>query len=394
MTQGASPVQNGLPAHNGLAPMPHEAAPADLRTLTSLRFLAAMWVALFSFWPNLDASSLGLAAMPNLVAKGYLGVELFFVLSGFILCHVYLAAHGEKRFSYKDFLWARVARVYPLHIATLIGVGLLGVGATLAGMAIDSNVLSWESLPANIFMVHAWGLAPEAGWNHPSWSISAEWFAYLSFPVFAFVAWKLRHRPVAAVIGAIVFMAALYAGFERLAGFPLTEATIRWGALRIVPCFAYGCALYLLFRRAPLPRPGWLAGGLAILIVAAAALQAWDGIIVALSGGLILSLASLPNARAGVLASKPAVYLGEISYSVYMVVVPWKLLAVNVAAKLTDAPDKQLQLFVWLAIMAGLPIVAAVSYHLVEYPARKALRGWAASRKSPGASDKVARQLA
>ncbi len=100
----------------------------------------------------------------------------------------------------------------------------------------------------------------------------------------------------------------------------------------------------------------------------------------ALAGALILSLASLPNARAGWLASKPAVYLGEISYSVYMVCVPWKLLAVGLAAKLFDAPDKQLQIFVWLAILALLPVVAAVSYHLVERPARKALRDMADKR--------------
>ena len=131
--------------------------PADLRPITALRFVAAMWVAVYSFWENLAG-----AGQVGLVAKGYLGVELFFVLSGFILCHVYLAAHGEKRFSYRDFLWARIARVYPLHIATLIGVGVLGLGAVAAGMAIDSNVLSWGSLPANIGMVHAWGLAPVA----------------------------------------------------------------------------------------------------------------------------------------------------------------------------------------------------------------------------------------
>jgi peptidoglycan/LPS O-acetylase OafA/YrhL len=59
-----------------------------------------------------------------------------------------------------------------------------------------------------------------------------------------------------------------------------------------------------------------------------------------------------------------------------MVCVPWKLLAVGLAAKLFGAPDKQLQIFVWLAILALLPVVAAVSYHLVEHPARKALRGW------------------
>jgi peptidoglycan/LPS O-acetylase OafA/YrhL len=71
-----------------------------------------------------------------------------------------------------------------------------------------------------------------------------------------------------------------------------------------------------------------------------------------------------------------------------MVCVPWKLLAVNLAAKVTDAPDKQLQLFVWLAILALLPVVAAVSYHLVEHPARKALRGLA-QRSKTASSDKT-----
>ena len=356
--------------------------PTDLRPITALRFGAAIWVAVYTYWENLAG-----AGSSGLVDKGYLGVELFFVLSGCILSHVYLQSAGEKRFSYRGFLWARVARVYPLHVATLVGVGLLAAVALVAGMSVDGNVLSWVSLPANLLMVHAWGLAPVAGWNHPSWSISAEWFAYLCFPLFAFVFWRAREKPVAAVVGTAAFLTVLYYGFERVAGFPLTEATIRWGALRIVPCFALGCALYLVYRKAPLKAP-WTASAVSFgLMVLSAALGLWDGITVLLAGALILSLASLPNERAGWLASKPAVYLGEISYSVYMVCVPWKLLAVNLAAKLTDAPDKQLQLFVWLAILALLPVVAALSYHLVEHPARKALRGMAQGRKT-ASSDK------
>ena len=57
--------------------------------------------------------------MPALIGKGYLGVELFFTLSGFILCHVYLQGFGEGGFKYADFLWARLARIYPVHVATL-----------------------------------------------------------------------------------------------------------------------------------------------------------------------------------------------------------------------------------------------------------------------------------
>ena len=349
--------------------------PADLKPITALRFAAAAWVAVYTFWENL-----AVGFRPDIVEKGYLGVELFFVLSGFILSHVYLQAAGEKTWSYRGFLWARIARVYPLHLATLIGVGLLAGAALVAGLSVDANVLSWSSLPANLLMLHAWGLAPVAGWNHPSWSISAEWFAYLAFPAFAFVFWRLRNRPGLAVAGAVLFMVGLYLAFERLAGFSLTEATIRWGALRIVPCFAYGCALYLAYRRAPLKAPRIAAVACLALMIASAALGLWDGVTVLLAGGLILSLASLPNDRAGWLASRPAVYLGEISYSVYMVCVPWKLLVVNAAAKVVDAPDKQFQLFVWLVILALLPVVAAASYHLVEHPARKALRGFAARR--------------
>ena len=143
-------------------------------------------------------------------------MELFFVLSGFILCHVYLPAMEGERFKYGAFLWARIARVYPLHIATLVGVGALALGATAAGFRIDSAILSWSSLPANLLMVHAWGLSPEAGWNHPSWSISAEWFAYLTFPLFGWAALSLKNRPWAAVTGAVALLTGLYVVFPRL----------------------------------------------------------------------------------------------------------------------------------------------------------------------------------
>ena len=358
--------------------MPPAQTPVDLRPLTALRFMAALWVVLYTFWPNLDVSF-----MPNLAAKGYLGVELFFILSGFILSHVYLNAFAEKRFSYRGFLWARIARVYPLHVFTLLGVMALGLAAVAVGMNIDASVLSWKSLPAHLLMLHAWGFASEAGWNHPSWSISAEWFAYLAFPLFALAAWPLRKRPWVATAGAAVFLMGLYAAFERFAGFPLTEATFRWGALRIVPCFAYGCALYLVYRRAPLPRAGLLAISAAIVMVASASVLAWDAITVLAAGLLILALASIPDGRAGWLGSKPAVYLGEISYSVYMVCAPWQILAVNLAARATGADDKRLHVLVWLGIILGLIVAAAATYHLIERPARKALRAMADRRRPP-----------
>lgn len=355
-----------------MTPVP---TPPDLRALTTLRFLAAFWVVLYTAWPYLDVGF-----VPVAVTKGYLGVEAFFILSGFILSHVYLEAVGEKRFRYGGFLWARIARVYPLHLLTLFGMIGLGIAATVAGLSIDGSLTDWRALPAHLTMTHAWGLAPSSAFNHPSWSISAEWFAYLSFPAFAFVAWRLRDRPLLATGLAVALALGLYAAFQPLAGYALTEATFRWGVLRIVPCFALGCALYLIHRRGGIRFAGPVAFVSGVAVLASASLGWWDAITVLAAGGLILGLGSLGNARAGVLGSRLGVYLGEISYSIYMVCAPVLLLTTNVAARITGADDKQFHIIVWLALVAAIPATAMLTYHLVERPARNALRGLAARR--------------
>jgi peptidoglycan/LPS O-acetylase OafA/YrhL len=351
---------------------------AHIKPLTALRFFAAFWVVMFHYWPKLDVGF-----TPAVVDKGYLGVEAFFVLSGFILCHVYLSGFGEGRFRYGDFLWNRLARVYPLHLATLLGIGLMAGAATVAGMVIDPNILSWKSLPANLLLVHAWGFAPVAGWNHASWSISAEWFAYLTFPAFAFAAWKLSARPVAALLGALAVIAVLYPVFDALAGFSLTQATIQWGALRIVPCFAYGCALHALWRsdRFPSRLSGYGAAFLGMATLAAVQFKSPDPVIVMLLGGLIFMLASLAKTGFDFAGQQVFVYLGEISYSTYMICIPWKILGINAAAKLLNIEGDKLPLLVWIVIVAALIPLSAISYHIIENPCRERMKTWASSWK-------------
>jgi len=344
-----------------------------VRQLTGLRFFAAFWVVVYAYWRNLDVDWTS-----TFIGKGYLGVELFFVLSGFILCHVYRTSVEDGSFRYGAFLWNRLARVYPLHLATMAGIGALGLAAAVAGMNIDSTIVSWPSLPANLLMVHAWGLAPEAGWNHPSWSISAEWFAYLSFPLFAWAILRLKERPLIAMAGAVIFMMALYVGFERLTGYPLTSATYKWGALRIVPCFAYGCALHAFWRARPAKNStaSALVGVAAALILAIslASFGAPDAVIVPSLGIVILALGRLGQTGSNLLGSPTLVYLGEISYSVYMVAIPWQLVFVNAAAKLFQLNDKQLPLWLWLVYILTVVPLAAASYHLIEHPARERMK--------------------
>jgi peptidoglycan/LPS O-acetylase OafA/YrhL len=345
--------------------------PKDLKQLTSLRFFAAMWVVLYHFWP-----SLGLAA-PAVVGKGYLGVELFFVLSGFIIHHVYLEAFGAGRFRYGPFLWARLSRIYPLHLATLVSLGVLAGGAAVLGLSAGDKLLVWPSLIPHLLLIQAWGFAPLGGWNHPSWSISAEWFAYLLFPAFATLAWRLRARPGLAVAAAAGLTVALQEIFRRLTGFPLTHATYLWGALRIVPCFALGAAVHLLWRASPLKtRPGAGAFTLAALALAGACvgIGAPDWAAVLAFGALIYGLACLSSAGGRRLTAPAFVYLGEVSFAVYMVCIPWKLLVANGAHKLLHLQGDILPLPVWLAMLGGVIPAAMIAHHLVERPARAAMR--------------------
>lgn len=343
-----------------------------------MRFAAAMWVVVHHYWPDLTG-----AAPPALVDKGYLGVELFFVLSGFILSHVYLTGFGEGRFDYAGFLWARLARIYPLHLATLAGLGLMAGAAALLGFGAADKLVVWSSLPAQLTLTQAWGLGLQGGWNHPSWSISAEWFAYLAFPAFAFVAWRLRARPRLAVALALVGLAGAYAGFERLTGLALTQATIAWGALRIVPCFGYGCAVWLLWQAAPASRPPAAVARLVACVagvIAATGLGAPDFVTVAVFGGLIFALAALPRSGSRLLSSSVGVYLGEVSFAVYMVCIPWRLAFGRLAQHVLHSAGGPLPWPLWCVMLAGVVPLAMVAHHAVERPARRLMRAWAQAR--------------
>ena len=358
------------------------ALPEDLRPLTALRFFAAAWVVGYDYWPRLAA------ARPLLLERGRLGVEVFFTLSGFILCHVYLRRWGEGRFSVRGFLWARLARIYPVHLATLAGLMLLIVGARLAGADVGENVVRWSSLPGELTLTHAWALAPRGGWNHPSWSLSAEWFAYCAFPAFAVAAWALRGRPWLAVAGAVAAGAALYAGFQAVAGFPLSLATTRFGWLRIAPPFAYGCALYLVWRArraGAAPARAWpyvfSAAGALAAGAAACAGGLPDAAVVLAGGALILSLAWLPPAAFPPgRASGALVYLGEVSFSLYMMVMPWSVIYENSAQRLLHLPaGGLLPAPVWAGLVLGVLPAAMALHHLVERPART----WMRARGAP-----------
>lgn len=251
--------------------------------------------------------------------------------------------------------------------------------AWVVGAEFDAQLYSPLGLLWTVLLVHAWSPGPLAAeWNGPSWSLSAEWFAYLIFPAFAWLGLWLRHRP-------LPLLALTGAGFvgldlvcQALFGDVLVHAETRMGALRIIPEFFYGMALYRLGERyTPAARlTGGLAIAAAVLVLLLMHVQADDRIVVTATGPLVLALAWLSKTRADSALAQPwMLAAGEASYALYLVHMPiligWK----GVHAALTDRPSSYV--FAWWEIppLLTLTLVTAFGLHyLLERPARRWIR--------------------
>jgi peptidoglycan/LPS O-acetylase OafA/YrhL len=183
---------------------PEVAAPRQIGPLTGVRGLAALWVAGCHLVAEPGLVS-GLAA--RILARGYLAVDLFFILSGFVMALNY--GHLFKRrirvAVFSRFLLLRLARLYPLYGSILLvrfGYTALRYGsfdlprpwiaAPLPYPAID--------LPANLLLVQSWGIAKSS--IGPAWSVSTEWGAYMVFPVLAMLGlWRGHGTATGAAAG-------------------------------------------------------------------------------------------------------------------------------------------------------------------------------------------------
>lgn len=347
--------------------------PQDLPGLTRIRFFAALWVVFYHWrapWAvNVDAYT-------NLFAMGRFGVDLFFILSGFVLTHVYVASREAGMFDFRKFIIARIARIYPLHIATLALMALMAFGASRMGVPFDADMVPLSDLPAQLLMVHAWGFAPDLGWNGPSWSISAEWFAYLMFPAYLMVAIALKNRPWILLLLATALFLVLDQLHQGLFGDTLPMATERYGVIRIIPEFLIGVGLYRLGQAHSLPKMIARAGfWIVMLTYIVGAHLAWDDRVLALMGApLIFLLAEMDRTERPRMRRDGLRYLGDVSYAIYMIHVPFFMIAFNILQDFFGVIDDTISTALILGLLAGLLLASSLTYEILEKPPRNAIR--------------------
>jgi peptidoglycan/LPS O-acetylase OafA/YrhL len=353
-----------------------------LPALTSVRFVLALGVVLFHYqlqW------SWDLTALTGILERARLGVDVFFILSGFVLTHAYRREMEAGSLHYPRFLMARLARIYPAHLAVLAFVLMMVGAARLMGADFDRSFYNPAGLATTVLLVHAWAPAwIVAEWNGPSWSLSAEWFAYLAFPLFAWLGLKLRERPGALLALSLAAFLGLDALYFAVFGDTVVHAEANLGVLRIIPEFLYGIGLYRLGQKLTPTRRQAIGAALAagVLLLALMHLQADDRLIVAAAGPLVLGLALLSKAGVdGALARPWMIAAGEASYALYLVHMPALIAWKGAVSALGDRPSSY-DLGRWeVGGLLAVTIAAAFALHyVVERPARAWIRDWSQAR--------------
>ena len=283
--------------------------------LTSIRGVAAIWVIFYHFGELHDTPPF----LPNLGRHGWTAVDLFFVLSGFILMQVHPTF---ERARILPFLFKRAARVLPLHWAVMIALAVIAAAATAAHIPFNADGhYNWSTFPA-AFLLVKWAVPGHGTWNGASWSLAVEMICYIAMPFFSPAITNAGSRSL--TLAACV-LTALMCAYNALllwtwAGHPADAWITAPGVGRGVLAFPLGC---VLARLAILQRDRiepWAATmeavGLAFM-VAASAIDA-PYLIPAGAALLILGLSfeSGPVARA--LYAKPLHWLGKVSFSIYL----------------------------------------------------------------------------
>jgi peptidoglycan/LPS O-acetylase OafA/YrhL len=305
------------------------------------------------------------------LAQGWLFVDLFFVLSGFVIASVH-AESPACDITAKGFLIRRFFRLWPLHLVTLVAA--LGIDV-LSGEADKPGYGAMLGL--NLTMTQAWGFVPGSVLNGPSWSISVEWAAYLLFAGICLTSASLRRRlGIMAMVGAISLTLLLVFRGGSLDG------DLSLGLPRCLMSFSLGVLLWAWSRdRAPFsPRIAALGqvGVCAAMIVVlpfTAEIPALGLTLPILSAAMIALMVRDRGSAVRVMLDRPIPqWLGRHSYSLYLVHMPlfrW----------LFEAGADQLPGNAWLVLsLAALALVSAVTYRLVEAPWRD--RGRAIARRA------------
>jgi peptidoglycan/LPS O-acetylase OafA/YrhL len=340
--------------------------------IDGLRAVAVLVVVMFHAWP---------ALLPG----GYLGVDVFFVISGFLITGIIVGEMRKGRFTFRRFYARRARRILPaLMVVLLAGLGL----GWYALLAEELEALGRHTVGATFFLAN-FQLMADVGYFDPAaetkpllhlWSLGIEEQFYLTFPLLLWLAWRWRTSLAGLIAGIGVASVLLHVWIgltDSTAAFylPVTRAwELMAGAFLAATAGRSGATPRA--GGAPGPHLYSLAGGAliaaAVLLVSVIDAPPLASLLIAVAGSALLIFAgpdAVVNQR--LLALPPLVAIGLISYPLYL----WHWLLISFSRIYFGREGAVEQLPLVLTLSFGL---AWATYQFVERPVRTgALRGTA-----------------
>ncbi|HVM88706.1 MAG TPA: acyltransferase [Puia sp.] len=361
-----------------------------------MRGIAALLVAIFHF--EMAVARFVPAQTTMFFEKSYLMVDLFFIISGFIMLHVYGNSFktSVSKKSFRQFIVARFARIYPLHFFSLLLLIFI-VFLLLPPPDNQARLIEARSaIPFNFLLLHAFYTTTIFTWNIPSWSISPEWWTYLLFPLMALF---INRKKFPAIIFFLIFIIVSYYSIMYLLprknplypSVPVPHninTTYDYGFLRGLSGFMCGMIVYAAYQS------GWvkkLFGKdlisilLLLLIIIVLHFAMNDIIAVILFALLVLSFACNETTIHRICNNKVLQYIGDISYSIYLMQIffqvpfshGFRLPGVTGVGRGKLNIDFGGGLMYCCIYVILLIIVSSLSYYLIEKPGRKYInRKW------------------
>lgn len=341
-----------------------------------------------------------------LIKKWYLMVDLFFVLSGFVIAHVYgpIFENSVRWCDYRRFLVARFARLYPLHLLTLLWSFAAFGGLMWFKHPMPYEVrkfFEWPGFFSNLVFAQAIGLHDTWRGNGPAWSVSSEWWTYLLFPLLAS---KGTARGKWGIAAALLFVAAAYFIIEnwltvncplfaddRLAYMRGTlGTTFDFGWLRCLAGFVLGMVMYRAYVTNFARHLLSSTSSFALLIIATAIgmhCNVNDVVTALLFAFIVLAAAFNRSSLSRWCSTRLLQRLGDWSYSIYLIHFPLLCSLMVLVDAINGPPRKEASLpppvrpllaawgiaIFWCLLTIG---VAAIVHRYIEVPARQRIRRW------------------
>lgn len=347
-----------------------------LSNLTGIRGLAALWVVVFHYKDDILSgipSSVGLAPA---MEKGYLGVDLFFCLSGFILGHVYaneLEGQGSSLTSFtKRFLVKRFARLYPVYfLSTLLAILIISVAKWQRHNFdhLPIEILEPINVMKNLALVQYWDNSYSI--NYPAWSVSAEFLAYLVFPILInLLLLKGKYLLLRACI-LIIIAASVHVYFV------ISSTVFDSSVLQVLTEFSMGLGTYFLVRNLKPNRNTiivirYILTSLLILAIFIVNSDPIIKIVIPVIFILICSANYFHNIPSKGLGRKCLVKLGLWSYSIYLThgLVQYSLSGVGLPQRFNNIFLNILEI---VSLFIIVVLIGSLTTRIIEIPSRKFL---------------------